>query len=164
MPSCADVFPAIYSTATNRQLCEQWAEHSINEGMDFIISFVLDMCANDRKFRKGYTSRTTGSVLKATEEEFYAMMACAGRILRRKYHIALDYVVMKKKRCLGQKRSTGTAYVNYDWSYSVEFLCMTDEDWEEVRCRCDDDGCLEQTPAPVPATTQTPTKEEENPI
>lgn len=165
MPSCADVFPAIYSTATNRQLCEQWAEHSINEGVDFITSFVLDMCMNDRKFRKGMTSKTTGSVLKATEEEFYAMMACAGRILRRKYHIALDYKVLKQKRCAGQKKLTGTAYLNYDWSYSVEFLCMTDEDWEEVRCRCDDDACVDNLSgtAPLSATTQTP-KEEENPI
>lgn len=102
MPCLGDVFPAIYSTATNRQLCEQWAEHSINEGVDFITSLVLDMTISEKKFRKGVSARTRGSSSNASEEEFYAMMTCASRILRRKYHIGFDYKVLKKKRVAGQ--------------------------------------------------------------
>lgn len=162
MSCLGDVFPAKYSTATNRQLCEQWAEHSVNEGVDLITSFVIDMIANEKKFRKGMTSKTTGSVLKAMEEEFYAMMACAGRILRRRYHIALDYKVLKQKRCTGQSKTTFARYVNYDWSYSMTFVCLTDDEWEHIRCRCDDTACADHDTAPVPATT--PSTKEENPI
>ena len=162
MPNIDEVFPATYSTATNRQCCERWTEKSIDEGVDFIMSFALDMLGQGTKFRKGITSRTKGQTFKANEEDFYGAMACACRILRRRHHIEMDYKVLKKKRCVGQKKTASGSYVKYDWSYSIDFVCFDDDEWEAVRCRCDDEACVDHTP--VPATTQTPTKEEENPI
>ena len=163
MPSCVDVFPATYTTATAPQLCEQWAEQSVKEAMGLIASFVIDLTTQGRRFRQGFTGKTTGGTNASTDEEFYAMMSCTSRILRRKYHIILDYKILKKKRSAGQSKKTGTSYTKYDWSYSIEFMCLTDAEWEEFRCQCDDDVCVDHTD--ILATTQTPTKEEEeNPI
>lgn len=151
-------FPT-FTTATNDEITHDvFGTASMNAGellASLVAKLVSDGVADDL-----ITGRRLQLVLEAcnvyaiTEPEYWSFIQAAIVIGIKKYHIAFNFANVKKKRTKGQKKGCVEVIVKYDWTHDIVVQYFQRSATGEVLMGDE----IRNAP------TQTPTKDEENPI
>ena len=122
---------------------------------DLVAKLVSDGVADDLiTGRKSTLGLPNCSVFGITEPEYWSFIQAILVIGIKKYHLAFNFANVKKKRVKGQKKGCVEVLVKYNWTHDISVQYFKRSATGEVLMG---DEILT-------ATTQTPTKEEENPI